>query len=181
MGVLWNVLNKALKENANALISEYNGDVQTYGDLLLEIEEKYNSVREKNLSGLKCVILCRKSSEALKMSLFCWRLDMIVIPASFHYGEDNIWSILNVTKPDLILTDDEEINILENVPAFTFSGWDGNIAKHEIDLELDKIEILMCTSGTTGEPKASMFTGHAISTNVNMILNYFKLNSDDNI
>lgn len=23
MGVLWNVLNKALKENANALISEY--------------------------------------------------------------------------------------------------------------------------------------------------------------
>ena len=25
MGVLWNVLNKALKENANALISEYNG------------------------------------------------------------------------------------------------------------------------------------------------------------
>ena len=65
---------------------------------------------------------------------------MIVIPASFHYGEDNIWSILNVTKPDLILTDDEEINILENVPAFTFSGWDGNIAKHEIDLELDKIE-----------------------------------------
>lgn len=32
MGVLWNVLNKALKENANALISEYNGDVQTYGD-----------------------------------------------------------------------------------------------------------------------------------------------------
>lgn len=50
---------------------------------------------------------------------------------------------------------DEEINILENVPAFTFSGWDGNIAKHEIDLELDKIEILMCTSGTTGEPKAS--------------------------
>ena len=181
MGVLWNVLNKALKENANALISEHNGNTQTYGNLLLEIEEKCSSLDKRNLYGLKCIILCKKSSEALKMLLLCWSLDMVAIPASFHYGEDNINSILNVTKPDLILTDDEDIDIVGNVPIFTFSNWNGNNCGQETDLELDKIEILMCTSGTTGKPKASMLTGQAIATNINMILNYFQLDSADNI
>lgn len=39
----------------------------------------------------------------------------------------------------------EDIDIVENAPIFTFSNLDKNICEQKIDLKLDEIEILIYT------------------------------------
>lgn len=76
MGVLWNVLNKALKENANALISEYNGDVQTYGDLLLgSVYDMLKRMEKKTGHKITPHMLRRYFAQSRRQEN--WNLEMI--------------------------------------------------------------------------------------------------------
>ena len=180
MGILWENLGKALQSNKDSLIEEYGGLSGTYLDLYNEIEDMARRMSSCKLAGLKCAVLCDKSRETLKMLLFCWKMDMIAIPISFHYGEDNICGIIESTKPDFILSDRDKIGFVE-IPVVRWEDLPLKVLNGEKDDQLECIEVLMCTSGTTGKPKASMLTGSALIMNAHKILDYFPLSMSDRI
>ena len=180
MGILWENIGKALQDFSGSSIEEYGMTCISYMDLYNEIEEMAHRKEDCNLSGAKCAVLCDRSIEALKLLLFCWRMDMVAVPMSFHYGEDNIRGILESTKPDIILSDRENIDFAD-IPVYTWENLPEAVFDITADEQLKDIEVLMCTSGTTGKPKASMLTGFAAAGNAKMIVDYFSLTQDDKI
>ena len=106
---------------------------------------------------------------------------MVAIPLSLNYGKEHCSNIINTIKPDVIVSDDLTLcKDYSKSVAFSLNNIelpaDFSTTKEE---ELLNVELMMCTSGTTGIPKASMFSAEAIQYNVNSISNYFTVNESD--
>ena len=182
MSVLWEFVEDNLKKHQNSVIEEYNFEKYTYGELLCRIESYANRMRGMDLRQKKCVIVCEKNIKCLEYMIFCWKVGMIPIPVSLHYGIEHCRKIISVTEPDYVLTDKTKVELAYDTKIYDIESFIGHfeiITKKEP--ELVGIELMMCTSGTTGLPKASMFTGEAIEKNVYAITDYFPLLSSDTI
>ena len=130
----------------------------------------------------KCAILCDSGVHTVIALLSCWYAKMIPIPMSKHYGEAHCGAIVELTKPNIILTDNEENQ------SFCGYAYDiykqcfiGNIPIIQDEPELNDVSLIMCTSGTTGKPKGTMITTEGLRKNVRAIANYFRLTDGDTI
>ena len=174
------ICRRVFEKNPTSIIEEYDGIKYNYKELL-ELINTYGSFSDSlSYKGCKCIVICRKSIESLKALLFCWRIGMIAVPMSLHYGIEQCQKIIKVIQPEFILSDDESINLYNELPIYTIQ----NFLKQSIYSAVNDIvdvELMMCTSGTTGMPKASMFTGTAIKTNVLAISDYFPITNRDKI
>lgn len=178
MAVMWDFIKKQLLKNKNSYIAEYDGKKYTFQNLYQEIESVGNQKECSRLLRAKCVILCEKSIEAVKALFFCWKTNMIAIPLSLQYGESQCDSVIELTQPDYIITDNESICEKYNNAFIIGDSMQFSKCINE-DADLRDIELIMCTSGTTGTPKASMLSGIAIKTNVNSIAEYFTVDKSD--
>lgn len=184
MDRMWEYIKSSLKMYSCSKIREHNdSQIYTYIDLLNEIE---NLGIERDLSmfsGAKCAILCRQSIETVKALLFCWKTGMVAIPLSLHYGEVNCRNIIDTVKPDVMISDDLSL-CKEYIGIACFElrkiGLLKDVYFHKEDL-LENVELMMCTSGTTGTPKAIMFSAEAIQKNIELILSYFMVDDKDTI
>lgn len=180
--MMWKYIKSNLEKNACSKVKDYNNSkVYTYIELLNKIENIGNENDLSMFSGAKCVILCKQTIESVKALLFCWKVGMIAIPLSFHYGKVNCRNIIDIVKPDIIISDESNIckeyeDILscklEEIELFK----DIYILKEDM---LQNVELMMCTSGTTGNPKVIMFSAKAIQKNIELILDYFTINNKD--
>lgn len=181
---MWEYIKKNLEENASSVIKEYDyGKTYTYLDLLHEIESIEKDEQILAFGGAKCAILCRKDIETVKALLLCWRVGMTAIPLSLNYGQKHCKSIIETTAPDIIISDDLELCDGLDIAVIIVNGkiYSSPDIHITIEEELQNVEIMMCTSGTTGDPKAIMFSGKALQKNVELISCYFTVSPNDTI
>ena len=181
---MWEFVKTNLIKNASAIIKENNCNKSyTYIEIFHEIQYWSEEIRGLTLKGAKCAILCSCNIETIKALFFCWNMEMIAVPLAMHYGIEHCAKIINIVQPDIILTDDlrlceeydkEKCVVLDNLKSLFAL----NIKEEE---ELRNVEIMMCTSGTTGYPKAIKFSAEAIQNNIVAISKYFPLTSKDTI
>lgn len=181
---MWEYIKNNLLKSPNAVLNEY-GDtkIYTYIEMLAEIEKMAEEIDISTLKGAKCIILCKQQIETVKALLLCWRLGMIAIPLSLNYGKEHCRNIMRMTEPDVAISDvlevcekfDTKISLKKNNLYLSKNARINSAA------ELQNIEIMMCTSGTTGVPKAIMFSADAIQKNVALISGYFTVDKTDTV
>lgn len=101
--------------------------------------------------------------------LSCFAAGVTAVPLSTRYGDLHCQKILDFLSPDTLITDkDGELKVisLENSKYKTPH-------KHPA--------LIMCTSGTTGQPKGVMLSEENILTNIKDISAYFEIDTKDSI
>lgn len=178
---LWQFIKMQLTAYENSIIEEYNGKKYGYGEILNEIESLAKKLEDKKCRGIKCAILCDKNIEATKAIFFCWKIEAIVIPLSLQYGEGQCAAIIDLVNPDYVISENPAVcNQYEN--AYSFNEFCVQLQKRKAEKSaLNMVELIMCTSGTTGKPKASMLSAEGLITNIKKIKEYFPINSKDRI
>ena len=160
---LWNEIRKCLIENEKQKVCEGKTD-NTYGGLLAFAE---------SCAGLivkyKCVaVMCDSELMAAKAILTCFAAGVTALPIPTRYGSVYCERILSFVKPDAMITD--RGGMPEIVPLK--AGYEVTDADPAL---------IMCTSGTTGEPKGVMLTEENVLTAVSDITAYFDIGGDDTI
>lgn len=161
---LWKYIKSNMLNYTNQKISE--NDTELDFETLLIWAEHFS----KKLEKFKCcAILCSSEMAAAMSLLACFAAEITAVPISMRYGWAHCDKILKTISPDAIITDKNgEITVhpLENSQYIT---------------PPEHPALIMCTSGTTGKPKAAMLSESNIITNVSDIADYFSINKHDTI
>ena len=161
---LWNYIREHLTVYTKQTISEKSSsltfeEVAVWAEIFSEKLKKFNC----------CAILCSSQMAAAMSLLACFAADVTALPLSVLYGNTHCNKILDIVSPDAIIMDiNGEIDVykLENSRYVT-------PAQHAA--------LIMCTSGTTGNPKGIMLSEENIITNVSDIAEYFSMGLNDTI
>lgn len=161
---LWDFIREAMLSNPNQVICESNAEM-TYEEIVIFAEHF-----SKNLVGEKCcAIVCGSEMAASMALLSCFAANVAAVPLSVRYGQAHCGKILNTIKSTAVITDmDGELRILR------FSDSDYIAPKV-------RPAVIMCTSGTTGNPKGIMLSDKNIISNVTDICKYFDIGANDTI
>lgn len=153
-----------------------------YRELLDSLAVHGENLKSVLKAKSKCAVLCNSGLNAAIAILACWYADMVAIPLSKNYGQAHCDKIINLTKPDILLTDIDDYLYKRtyNLDEKTFSGKCTDMGIHT-EPELDDIALIMCTSGTTGNPKGAMITKEGLQRNVRAVAQYFGINGTDTI
>lgn len=151
-------LYEQMKMFPDATIS-YGSDAITYAELLRHAKSSY-----KNFTHKKYGIMCKNVLETVKAIFCCLFSGSTAIILSDRYGEIYCNKVIEKVKISYIVDD---YGIKKISPE-----------KEEVD-DISDVAYIMCTSGTTGNPKAAMITYKNVLCNVCDILKYFKVNSRD--
>ena len=162
--ILWDYIKNKMQNNPNQVVCENNAKI-TYEELIVFAE--YFS---KKIKGEKaCAILCDSEMATAMGLLACFAAGVTAVPLSIKYGFNYCEKIIKKISPTGIITN--------------MSG----------SLEVKKIEnsyyqepgihpaLIMCTSGTTGEPKGAMLTEENILVNAKDIVEYLDISKEDRI
>lgn len=161
---LWMNLKSNMLNHLSQVISEKDTEM-TFERVLIWAENFSN--RLKNFKC--CAILCSSEMASAMALLSCFAAEVTAVPLSLRYGQAHCNKILDTISPDAIIMDTNgEINVhkLKNSQYIVPS-------KHPA--------LIMCTSGTTGNPKGAMLSEKNVITNVYDIADYFEMNNDDTI
>lgn len=129
----------------------------------------------------KCAILCGSELNCALSILACWYANMIPIPMSMNYGENHCCKIIELTQPDILITDNVNIDFFKYKYNLLSKRFIGNKTVPFYDDNMESIAIIMCTSGTTGTPKGALITQNGLKQNVKKIARYFDIDSHDKI
>ena len=131
------------------LVSESEGFAQTLSDVRC------------------CAILCASELMAAKALLACFAAGVTAVPLPMRYGEFHCKKILDYISPDALVTDHADQLSVRRLFASRYEEPDVHPA------------LIMCTSGTTGNPKGVMLTEENILNNVSDITAYFNISERD--
>lgn len=161
---LWMQLREVMLQHPERQISEGNTSL-TYEEMVVWAE-----LFATRLKGQQCcAILCSSELESAMALLGCLAAEVTAVPLSFKYGKQHYTKILRKIQPTaLIISGDRQLNII----SFTDSTYQAP-EEHPA--------LIMCTSGTTGEPKGAMLSEHNIRTNVEDVISYMKTDENDRI
>lgn len=119
------------------------------------------------LSADKYGLLCRSDLDTAVGLLACLYAGKTAVPLSHRYGEEHTRRILAGMGVSRIIGDGGRVE---------------RVGKDRAEVEdLADVALLMCTSGTTGQPKGAMITYRNLLTNLNDIAGYFDLYNTDRI
>lgn len=161
---LWRYLKNRMQQYLQQTVCEDDATM-TYEEIIVFAEEF-----AKRLKNVKCcAILCQSEMAASMALLSCFAAEVTALPMSQRYGEIHCNKILDVISPDAVITDQNgEIQVI----------YIRNSAFVEPEIHP---ALIMCTSGTTGEPKGAMLTETSVIRNVSDIALYFSLQTSDAI
>lgn len=161
---LWKYLKNKMQPYLQQKVCE-DGAAMTYEELIVFAE-----AFSKNLRNVKCcAVLCQSEMAAGMALLSCFAAEVTALPMSQRYGELHCNKILDTVSPDAVITDQNgELQIIRIQNA--------GYVEPEVHPAL-----IMCTSGTTGEPKGAMLTESNVIRNVSDIEAYFSMRSADSI
>ena len=161
---LWNFIKEHMLENPSQTVCENEAEF-SFENIVIWAE-----AFARKLQGVHCCAILCSSEMASAMSLLsCFVAKVTALPLSSRYGEAHYNKILSTVCPDAIIMDT-----------------DGKIAVYKLkdSQYFDPKEhpaVIMCTSGTTGNPKGAMLSEKNIITNVRDISEYFDIGSTDTI
>lgn len=187
---LWNFIISHLDEfKEHVAITIDNEDV-SYRNLYYEIESYAVKLKEiLRYSGKIAVINDDAECDALSI-LGGLAAGKTVIPLTIKYGSNTSREILNFVFPELIVTNNE--NLLDGLiqrDLYSKSMSVQVLGKtiHIIECvnckkeELENVELIMFTSGTTGKPKGVMLSAENIISNLLQIEGYFHITNRDHL
>jgi len=180
---MWITLKKQIMNNEESLIVTTDKKA-TFKEYLEMAENTGNMLKNNMKSRAKCAILCESGFNTGRAILSCWAAGMIPIPMSVRYGEKHCRNIIELTKPDLIITDESPDWVNEHdICQYNLKD---NVFVNEIPLideekELCDVAAILCTSGTTGKPKGVMITESGLLENIYGISDYFEIGNTDNM
>ena len=161
---LWKFIKESMLKNPNQKICE-NQAYLSFEETAIWAENFANKLLNINC----CAILCSSEMATAMSLLACFAAGVTAVPLSIRYGEGHCNKILDSINPDAIIMDTN-----------------GEIAVYRIKdsqyiVPKEHPALIMCTSGTTGEPKGVMLSEHNIITNVSDITEYFEIDDSDTI
>lgn len=159
---LWDEIKKC--SDINQFVAEGERLV-SYSELIRESEKL-----AVFLSGYKCcAIKCRGEINTAIGLMACFAAKITAVPMPGRYGEKYCDRIRKKISPDIIVSDETGVIEIQASEESTY------VAPHRHPA------LIMCTSGTTGEPKGVMLSENNILCNLQDMLSYFKLDSNDSI
>ena len=161
---LWNEIKNEMMEHPKQKICEGNA-YMTYEEVVIYSEIFANKLKSERC----CAILCVSEMMSAVALLSCFAAEVTAVPLSVRYGGKHCRRILKKIGVTAIITD--VCGELEVVDADAPFYEEPN----------DHPALIMCTSGTTGEPKGAMLSETNILTNVWDICSYMKTDFNDKI
>ncbi len=159
---LWKMLREKMSENATQIIKN-NEEEFTYSATI-----KYAEIFADKIKNEKCcAIYCKSEILTAFILLACFAAGVTAIPLSVRYGEKHCEKILRKISPSCIITD-----LCGGLSVFRISNCEYIVPSR-------KVALIMCTSGTTGEPKGIMLSEENIISNITDIADYFNIDSSD--
>ncbi len=158
--MLYNYLKGFMRENPDRTLSDETQRI-TFRELT-DFAEKLG----RDLSQEKYGILCRSDLNTAKALMACFAANKTAVPLSYRYGDAHAQKIIEHLHLSHIITDDNIRRIADPVPETE---------------DLSDVALIMCTSGTTGNPKGAMITRQNLVTNLEDIASYFAIGNTDSI
>lgn len=124
---------------------------ETYGKTLTE--EKYGLLFDSDLNTAKALLACLYANKT-------------AVLLSKRYGETHTQRIIETIRLSYVITE-SGVNKIADV-------------QNECE-DLSDVALVMCTSGTTGNPKGAMITHDNLITNLTDISEYFGIDASDHI
>lgn len=140
--MLWEYLQDKMLSRPSRKIREGSAHI-TYEEAVVFAE-----TFGKKLKVPCCAILCQSELAASLAILSCFAAGVTAVPLSFRYGDAHCRNILRKIRPDAMITDaGGELHVLNLCAAA--EPW---------ETEEPRPAVILCTSGTTGEPKGVMLS-----------------------
>ena len=181
MNPVWTVLRKKMLQYPDARFSGETKDL-SFEQLIKMVESIASQIRTILSPRTKAAVYCEHEENAAVSILACFCADVVPVPMSRRYGDAHCEHILTLTEPDLLLTD-METALFGHIPHYDVQSGKRVEGRpcHKPDASLSDVALLMCTSGTTGTPKAAMITFHGLLCNLDDIAAYFHIGLKDRI
>ncbi len=155
----------------------------TYSEILINARIFGEKLKQELAFKSTCGILCSNNYNTALALLGSWYANLVPIPISLNYGERHCQKIIDTLEPTAIITDDFSITSKYNIYSIninTFESYGEKTENYECEF-LKDVALIMCTSGTTGDPKGALITETGLIKNIQGINDYFNIQCGDTI
>lgn len=159
--MLYELLKSRMLERPNQIISDGNKTLTYAG--VIECAEMIGATLTEDKYG----IMCKSDFDTAISLLACLYSHKTAVLLSEKYGARHVQRIVDKIEISHLITEEGVMSPLKT----TQTNSD----------DLSDVAIIMCTSGTTGNPKGVMITEENLITNLNDIEKYFLINESDHI
>ena len=158
--MLYEYIKRRMLENPDQLVSD-GIKTLTYSEILERAEELGTQLTEE-----KYGLLCDTDFDTAISLFACFYARKTAVPLSKKYGDKHISRIIEKVQIAHLITSSGVVRISDTMPE---------------PEDLTDVALIMCTSGTTGNPKGAMITEKNLVTNLYDIEKYFQINNKDHI
>lgn len=164
MRMLFQYLKKKMEKFPEKTLSDGERTV-TYREILYDAERLAPFIKCRKIG-----ILCRSELNAAAAVLAAAAAGAAAVPMSYQYGVKLIDRIISHTGLSFLLVDDAGFLQIKQIRR--------NTPEKE---SLGDAAFILCTSGTTGNPKGAVMSARGIVSNLEAISAYFDVNENDRI
>lgn len=168
------IIDKFTIDNSETVIVSDNHTI-SYSDIYLKIKKLEYKFKKLNLKEGDRVLV-QSTDIANTMALFYATqvLGLVFIPIDIEYKDVILTTIVELIEPQYILDNQKIELILNSVDSSNIeSGF------NRLNLDDDRLSVILFTSGTTGKPKGIMLSNKSIYSSARVVIDNYKWDRDD--